>query len=258
MKTFTMEKTIPLSLTLMETLPSKKIVSGRYDLSFTMITEAESTNADTLLNAQYNQNVSFSKVFLFIEQFVNHSVIFESDKNMSTEIYDFLNEWENNLIVLPDLHESTIIAALHSKFNNIVSENTYVDKVSLVDLAQNITYHYVLTEEDDEYTELPPLQDWMGEFSYFDDAWWNQCNTRTVDRPAKDAEEVEKWKKKAEEADYDSMVVQPFNDIEDEIQQIFKEMSGQLDDEKTSKGELIELNEFKKKKDQKEWKPRLV
>jgi len=79
MKTFTMEKTIPLSLTLMETLPSKKIVSGRYDLSFTMITEAESTNADTLLNAQYDQNVSFSKVFLFIEQFVNHSVIFESD-----------------------------------------------------------------------------------------------------------------------------------------------------------------------------------
>lgn len=241
----------------METVPTKQIVAGQYELSFTLVTETQEITPEALLHAQYEQNVSFSKVLVFIEKYFNYGVIFESDLESDTEIFDFLNQWDNNLIVVPDMHESTLIAAIHSKLNKIVSENTFIDKVSMTDKTQNITYHYVLTD-DDEYTELPQITDWMGEFSYFENAWWDTADTRTLDRPAKDQEELDKWKTREQETDYFNVAMQPFVDIENDIKAIFKEMTG--DESKSNKGELVELEEFKNKKsqDKKKWTPTVV
>ena len=145
----------------------------RFKITFSMLTEAMSGSKEDVELAQLNQSTSFSKVITFIEAVLTNSMVITQE--MSEEVrQSLLISYDNNVIVLPQCAEVYLIASIHKKLNSIVSEGTIVESVSLEDLENNLTYHYTLV--DDEYTELPDTQEWLGDYSVWDQPWWDRCD----------------------------------------------------------------------------------
>ena len=253
MKSFTLEKSIQLTLTAVDTVPSKYISTANFTLVFSMITEAADETPEALLSAQIEQNVSFAKACAFMEGVVNNSILIShdlEDLESSSQLQDFLQDFENNIIVLPDSHESTLITALHCKLNAIIHESSHVERITLTDNNENITFSYVSTDDDAIYPELPDSQsEWIGEHSYFEQAWWHRADASTMDRAANDAEEVAAWDKAAANSKYAELSMLMFTEIDDKIRAMFSN-----DD---AEGAVIEVD-FANKNVQNVWTPTVV
>lgn len=242
MKSFTLEKTIPVTIMMFDTL-SMTLEPHNFDLSFTLITEAPSNSEKDLLDARKDQNISFSKVVTFTECFINCSVV--HDKQSQDNVMAAFGELENNLIVIPELSEMSLIAALHCKFNAITSENSHIERMRLFDINQKLSYEYFMIDEE-EYAELPSPDEWNGEYPYWPGCWWARPDANTMDRDATDEEEYAAWSKEKEEKNIDELFMQVFTEIEQKFNEIF---------EGTPKeGEVIPVD-FESKA---EWKPVLV
>ena len=257
MKSFRLEKTISLSLVLFETLPTKRMTQNVYELTFSLVTEPKGNSPEELNLAQLNQNISFAKCNAFLESFVNYSCVLEADKDLDSSIFDFLQEWDNTLIVLPDLHESTVTSAIHAKLNTICEEGSHIDEIVWNDTTDNVCYRYFNDLSENEYDDLPDVKKWMGDFSYFDMPWWFRKDSSTVDRPGQNQEELEKWLLHKEKIQYDELVSATFKEIEENISDIWDDIRKTVDKEKKEPGELIDLASFKSTKKEK-WKPTLV
>jgi hypothetical protein len=255
MKRFTLEKSIPLTLTAVESVPSKYISTANFTLVFSMITEAEDDTPESLMQAQIEQNVSFAKACAFMDGVVNNSVLIShdlEDLEGTSQLQDFLQDYENNIIVLPDLHDSTLITALHCKLNAIIHKTSHVERITLTDNDQNITFNYVSTDDDSIYPELPESQsEWLGEHSYFEQAWWHRADTSTLDRAAEGAEEVAAWNEAAASTNYAEMSMMMFTEIDDTIRAMFN------NDYSEGEGAVIEVD-FTNKNVQNVWTPTVV
>ena len=256
MKSFTLEKSVQLTLTAVDTMPSKYISTANFTLVFSMITEALDNTPESLVEAQIEQNVSFAKACAFMEGVVNNSLLVShdlDDLDSSTQLQEFLQDFENNIIVLPDLHESTLITALHCKLNAIIHKSSHVERITLTDNNENITFNYVSTDDDAIYPELPDSQlEWLGEHSYFDQAWWHREDASTMDRAALSAEEVIVWNEAAASTKYTDLSMLMFTEIDEKIRGMFS--NGYSEE---GEGAVIEVD-FEKKNVQKVWTPTLV
>jgi hypothetical protein len=153
---------------------------------------------------------------------------------------------------LPDLHDSTLITALHCKLNAIIHKTSHVERITLTDNDQNITFNYVSTDDDSIYPELPESQsEWLGEHSYFEQAWWHRADTSTLDRAAEGAEEVAAWNEAAASTNYAEMSMMMFTEIDDTIRAMFN------NDYSEGEGAVIEVD-FTNKNVQNVWTPTVV
>jgi len=259
MKSFRLEKSIKLSLVMFETLPTKRLSQNVFELTFSLLTEPKDTSPEGLNQAQLNQNISFAKCNAWLESFCNYSCVLEADSKLDTSIFDFLQDWENTLIVLPDLHESTITSAIHAKLNTICEEGSHIDEIVWSDTTDNVCYRYFndLENGGSDYDDLPDIKSWMGEFSYFDTPWWFRNDSSTIDRPAADQIELDTWIKHKEKIGYDDLVVATFNEIDQNISDMWDEIRKTVSEDNKEPGELIDLASFKTSKKEK-WKPTLV
>jgi len=248
MKSFTMEKTIPLNLVGLDDV-IHQINVARYELTFSLVTDAPTDSSEDLLKASLEQNVSFAKVVTFIEGVIEHSIMIAFDNKDFKQIFDM--GWENNIMVMPDVNESTLIATLHSKLNHIVADNTFVETLSLKDLTHNITYQYFKNDEEN-YSELPTKEEWITELSHWQTPWWQRDDAVTTDYDAETKEMLEEWKAKAEESDLETKNREIFTDIEDAVH----EAVAKITKPDSERGQLVEVDFTKKKKDR--WKPTLV
>ena len=259
MKTFRLEKTMKLSLVMFETLPTKRMTQNVFELTFSLVTEPKEHTPEGLNKAQLNQNLSFAKCIAFLDSYVNYSCVLEADKKLDSSIFDFLQDWDNTLVVLPDMHESTITSAIHAKLNTICEEGSHIDEITWNDTTDNVCYRYYNDLDDDNkgYDDLPNINDWMGEYSYFDIPWWFRNDTSTIDRPGENQEEVDKWIAHKEKIGYEDLVLATFRDIEENINVLWDDIRKTVDKDKKEPGELIDLASFKSDKKEK-WKPTLV
>lgn len=242
MRSFTMEKTMPINMIFCDTDNLELEIRG-FDLSFTLITEASSLNEDDLIQARKDQNVAFSKIITLISSVIDQSIAYESDR--ADLVYTTLSEFNNNLITLPQMSEMSLIAALHAKFNSICGPDTHVDRIRLNDTRDNLMYEYILLDEE-EYMELPSTEEWNTDMPYWEGCWWNRPDTNTMDRNATTIDEFNKWNELKQESDVDGQFLSIFKEIESKFDEMF---SGVV-----KEGELITVD-FENKE---VWTPKLI
>lgn len=243
MKNFVLNKELPINVMLMN--PETHMLDvATYNVCFSIVTNATGSSEKELRDAQKQQNISFTKVTMFIEHVLNNSVLVE--KEWFDENVAHVSVIQNTVVVLPSITEDAFVASLHCKFNTIVSENTVIETVKLVDTQEKLSYNYMMIDEFD-YHELPSTAEWCNEFSYWETPWWYRDDICTMDRNAENKEEFDTWKRNYAETDLDSANRMLFDQIEQEFDAAF---SG----EEIHNGELIEVD-FKEKKT---WRPTLV
>lgn len=245
MKSFTLEKSVPVKLLFVNHI-SNLIEVNDYDIKFMMITEAESNDQEHMTQAYYDQNVSFSKVVNFLSKVINNSLVF--DRECADHVIQNFADYDNNMIMLPDISDRTLTAALHCKFNSIISKNTIVEKVTVLDKLEDITYEYLLI--DDDYSELPTEETWCGDLSYWDECWWHRNDTGTIDNRAQNQEEYDNWLELKQEQNIDQLNTSLFTEVEEYYKELFHT-------NKHKEGEVIEVD-FESKTTTTPWKPTLV
>lgn len=245
MKSFTLEKSTPLTLIVFDD-DLNQICSQKYEINFTLMTEADEDDYETIRAAQIKQSISFAKCLVFLESILEHSVVITPTNNA----YNLLisSDYTNNVMVLPDPNESTLLAALHAKLNSIIDEASYVETVSLKD-SSGMNYRYSKTEDED-YAELPEQSDWIGELPYWEKSWWYRDDASTVDKCADNQEELDDWLKQAEEINLEEINRSVFTDIEQTVME-------NVDNDENKEGMLIEVD-FSNSKKAEKWTPKLV
>lgn len=249
MRQVTLSKTLPMRVLMLDT-DQNAIQTTEYRLTYSMTTKVDSDAVDPHQEASKAQNKSYAKVNMFIEQVLDHSFIAE----LGNPDIKHLEKYNNNFIVVPDLSETTFLAALHCKLNHIVDVNTFVDTITLKDIDQQITYTYnVIDFEDDCWIELPSHDEWLPQFSHWEQSWWFRYDVSTADAMASNEEE---WKAVLElkaEVDVDALNRESLDYVDETFNKMFDE-SVERD------GQIVDLEDFKIAKEQKKkgWTPKLV
>ena len=132
---------------------------------------------------------------------------------------------------------------LHAKFKAI-TEHCYIGNVEILDLRTKTSYNYIDDEINYEY--LPSMDTMLDGIKFNEVPWWFRDDISTYDGSAKDAEEYDIFM----EEHFDNTqlaVTEPFRKIEEKVKTI-------LNPEAKETGEIINLDEYKKKP----WKPKIV
>jgi len=219
---------------------SKFVGSKQYKLSYSIYS---SHPTDPVVAAK-EQNKAFQKINYLIDDVIAGSIVY--DFKNKTLVDKFFADYENNFLTLEAVSEIQLLEALHCKFNTLCSEYTHVDSVEIIDTFTDLSYVYL---QDDEEYALPTINEFVGEYPFFDKPWWNRYDTTTFDNCADNEEALNDWLENFKTEEFDRMTVIMLQDIDDYIDETFKE----------SKGELVNLEEFKERiKEKEKWKPRLV
>lgn len=225
------------------------IQTTEYRLTYSMTTKVDADAVDPHLEASKAQNKSYAKVNMFIEQILDHSFLAE----LGNSDIEYLEKYNNNFIIVPDLSEITFLAALHCKLNHIIDASTSVDKIVLNDMDQQLTYTYNVEDfEDDTWIELPSRDEWLPEFSCWEQSWWFRYDVSTYDRCCKDQEDYDKWASAKADENIDEMNREALNYVDETFDSMFAET-------KEHDGQLVDLEDFRVAKTKKQgWTPKIV
>lgn len=249
MKRFTLEKTCPIKLMVYDDASSRLEIKD-YVFTFSLMTDP--SNYEDLVEAQIDQNISFTRIMFLLEVIINESILYSADaiEQVSEKVYGKIN---NNLLLTPDVNEGVLLALLHMKLNHICQEDSLVEKVRLLDTADNI--HYELTCDDEDLEDLPSVKDWVTEHSYWKEPWWTRDDATTWDIDFETAEHLEEFKKSFEQPE----MWKEFDSIPDRVRAIFTEHleeKGLI--EKTEKGTVIEIDFNDSESTPRKWTPTVI
>lgn len=233
MKRFTLEKTCPIKLMVYDDAASRLEIRD-YVFTFSLMTDP--TEYNDVIEAQIDQNISFTRIMFLLDIIVNESILYSADAivPVSEKIYSKIN---NNLLLTPDVSEGTLLALLHMKLNHICQKNSMVEKVKLMDVQDNINYE--LTCDDEDLEDLPSVREWSTEFSHWSTPWWTRNDAYTWDIDFGTANDLEQFRETFEIPE----IMTDFNNIPDRVRSIFTEHlveKGLI--EKTEKGTVIEID----------------
>jgi len=244
MSNVNLEKTLDVNLMMFDEA-SQRIEIMQCTILFTMHTTSPDALPESLNEARINHSVNFAKCLTFAELMLDHAIVLPAD--VDNLLISALAPYSNNVITLPEVNETTLLAALHSKMNIICGDNTHVDLVKITDRVQGLSYSYY-QEEKDDYPELPYEQaEWLGELPYWDTPWWRRPDITTLDRNAADQEEFDTWIQACEESGMNDANIALFEEIDDTVR-------AAAEGNTNTSGELIEVD-FEQKKP---WKPTIV
>lgn len=203
-----------------------------YDLKYTLRTEVlDSLTKEQLME---QQNVSYMMVSFFINEYIHNSCIYSiTDKRL---VDTFMPEFDNPLIVLPQLSETILLTTIHAKLNSLITDCSIVENLELVDIADDLSYNYF--NDTHEYPDLPAVKDWLGDFSFWSVPWYFRKDFSTFDNFALDQEELDKWN--VEQKDLLAQMEQAYVDI---LTDITEEYNRSVNVPQPKKGELIQLKQ---------------
>ena len=202
----------------------------------------EAINDQDEINIVHSTN--FHMINFFLDTVINES--FLVGPKTADKLLSLFAEFDNNVILSPDLGEASLGIMLHAKLNTI-TDQCYIGALEVIDNRSKVCYTYYDDETDYEF--LPTITDMIldGTMAFHEHAWWFRNDISTFDGSAKDEDEynyyLENHFDKVQEA-----VTQPLEDLSSKIRQA-------MTSSKVSAGEIVDLEEFKKKK---AWKPKLI
>jgi hypothetical protein len=248
--TAVLEQTHKIGITIIDS-NAGYIENKNYTITYQMFSMATTYDFG---NHSQNQNKSFLKVNYFLSGVVDNSVAFALEDMKHAE--RFLADYSNNLIVLPDLDDMTLLECLHRKLQTIAGEHTVISKLSIHDDQTGLTYHGFY--DDETAYSLPSQKDFCGELSYWEQCWWDRYDVLMFDNIAETQEEIDLHR---ESQDLDKLS-EPFDDIDESISEILERVRKGLivdDDEVKVPGEVVSLDQAKASKRKKsKWKPTIV
>ena len=234
-------KSVPLTLTFLDTT-HRFIKAERFKLKYSLKTSCPEGTPNK--DVELYQNTSYRIINEFLDNHIHTGVVY------SQKEFNLLGKWvadfDNNFIVLPAVSESVLLPALHAKLNTISHEYSSIDYISL-DNGVGLTYEFV--SEETEIAQLPDINDWLGDLSFWKTAWWYRRDFSAFDNIAHDQEEYDAWTVNEDQQDQIKAMAEVINIIESEV---YKEFYPE-EEKKEESGKLIEID-FEKKK----FKPKLV
>lgn len=248
--TAVLEQSQRIGLTVIDS-SARYIENKNYTITYQMFSMATS---DDFGNHSQNQNKSFLKVNYFLTAVVDNSVAFILEDMRNAE--RIFADYNNNLMVLPDLDDMTLLECLHRKLQTIAGEHTVISKLSILDQQTGLTYHGFY--DDESSYSLPSQKEFCGELSYWEQCWWDRYDILMFDNIAETQEEIDLHRASL---DLDALA-EPFNDIDDSISDILEKVRKGIiidDDEVKVPGEIVSLDQAKAtKKKKSKWKPTIV
>lgn len=249
--TAVLEQTHKVALTLIDAT-ARYIESKDYSITYQMFSMA---TKDDFGNHSQNQNKAFLKVNYFLTGILDNSVAFALEDMAQAE--RFLADFNNNLMVLPDLDDMTMLECLQRKMQTIAGEHTVISKISLTDNASGLTYHGFYDEE--AAYSLPSQENFCGEMSYWETPWWDRYDVLMFDNIASTQEEIDTHRNSVDV----EKLSEAFDDIDDSISEILDKVKAGIivDDDGNititpKEGKVVEMEQLRKKKAK--WKPTIV
>lgn len=231
MNSFHVLKTIPLFLTFID-VKNREVRSVNAEFTYSLRTHLSDSHSNE--DVFIYQNISFQTINEFLEKNLYQSIIYSLDDQTITN--NFLVEFSNNFIVLPQVSEAILLPALHAKLNTICHELSEIESVELVH-GDGLKYHYV--NVDGDYQALPSVEGWLGELSFWPDPWWFRKDFSTFDNIAESQEELDKFLNSQKNKSN-------INEMGNYVDKVHKEIARELSPEKSEKGELVHID-FKNK-----------
>lgn len=246
--TAVLEQSHQVGLTILD-IDARIIETKTYILTYQMFSMA--TEGDFGLQS-INQNKAFLKINTFLNTIIDNSVAFRMEDMQKVD--RFLADYDNNLMVLPDLDDISLMETLHRKLQTIAGEYTCISKLSLKDLDTGLTYHGFF-DEDTKY-HLPSQKEFAGEMSYWELPWWDRYDVLTFDNFADTQEEIDEHRSNTDLEKLTDL----FDNVDENIEEILnRAKAGLIVDDTTEgkkSGEVVSLDQAKKKKGK--WKPTVV
>ena len=248
MNILTVSKTIPFKGMVLDD-KSKSIKAVLYELTFTLRTEQSSDV--TYDQAYIYQNISFSTISSFIYEQLHQTVMYDLDSKTNAE--NIFSPYDNNFMILPTINEACLISCIHAKLNAICHDTSIVEMIKLKEMDETLSYE--MFSDDLQYDTLPNIKTWLGEFSVWDQPWWNRKDFSTYDNFLPNKEEYDLFFKNSDRDNINEKMAAPIREIEGQIiGELASEYLDEDNPETAEKGKLIEID-FKNPK---KFKPKLV
>lgn len=162
----------------------KNIIPARFTISSELIppiSEIEDDDGLTVTH-EYLSNAC-AKIKYFVDRVLNNSVLFYRENLWAAETFmdmeTGLPKGDNNLVHLPGEANNAMLAEiLISKFKSLtggILDFSHM-KVKSTDTS-SLTFSFVPGTE----SELPDMEEWIGEHSYFSNPWWGRDDASTMD-----------------------------------------------------------------------------
>jgi len=238
MNILTVKKTIPFKGLVVDDV-TKNIKAVFYNCTYTLRTQQ--TADITYEEAHIRQNISYSTVNAFLWDQIHQSVIYDLESKQAVE--NIFSPYTNNFIFLPSITESVLLNCLHAKLNTICHETSIIEVVTLKEMDEEIEYE--MFSDDFDYSGLPTMKDWLGDYPVWDTPWWYRKDFSTYDNYFPNKEEYDEYFENTDINNVAEQMSKPIKDIEQHVKaDMIKDSEEPVEKEK---GQLIEVDFFKKK-----------
>lgn len=148
------------------------------------ITDEEAANYD------FNVKVAISKIKFWCDSAVDSCVMLCRENEWAQRAFlaeDGTQSVDNNIMLLPDEPDDEMLAQIiQSKFNALAGNYLVFGEIGITsDDITGLSYSYTGLGEFD----LPQMEQWVGERSFFDKPWWSRDDISIMDIiPSEDAD----------------------------------------------------------------------
>lgn len=129
----------------------------------------------------YQLNLTLIKIDFFFKNIVDNSVMYGALNNWADEFFLKNNEIQagNVLIKCPlEPSDDHLAMLLQCKMNALSKNNLMFGGVTITsNNSRNLSFTFV----GDGDLNLPDMDEWIGERTYFDKPWWNRDDSSTID-----------------------------------------------------------------------------
>jgi hypothetical protein len=145
---------------------------------------------DEQAHYDFNVKVALSKIKFWCDSMVDGCVMFYRDNEWAQRAFladDGTQSVENNFMLLPDEPDDEMLARIfQSKFNALGGNFLVFGEIDISsDDLMGLSYSYTGMGEFD----LPPMEAWVGERSFFEKPWWSRDDVSIMDIiPSEDAD----------------------------------------------------------------------
>lgn len=167
-----------------------KLVPTTWKLNAEVLYEDKEETEDTAEEADLEIKIGIAKIRYWLSNYVNNCVMFDVGNEWAMRaIFDEDDQCDisNNIMMLPWAPQDDLIAeVLHSKLNALGGDEL---KFGIIELSSNddMGLSYMFTGDGEG--NLPPIQDWVGDVSFYDKPWWARDDGSTFDlMPGADAD----------------------------------------------------------------------
>ena len=216
---------------------SLDVIPYTINIEFTLVPEENHKEKDI----SFYHSLNYHKMNFMLEAVFDNALVF--DPSGANYVLKNCMDLDNPLVYVPSTSDAALNVVLHSKFNSI-TEHCYIGNVEIIDLRTKTSYTY--TDDDLNYEFLPSMDTMIDGLKFNEIPWWFRNDISTYDGSAKDQEEYDNFMANHFD-ETQKHVTEPFETIEKKVRTI-------LDPSTKDTGELINLEEYKKKS----WKPKIV